>query len=189
MEGAFGWIGELFAWFVSLLPHLDLCRVTHRGLKFKRGGKVRVIEPGLYWWWPCVTEVVTMPVVRQSVDIPAQTLTTKDGYSILISMTLVYEITDVEKALAQSYDVDDTITEFGGTAAVQVVTSRKFDEVREALSTVVPKELKRRCQKALYPFGVKVIMARLTDFAECTVIRNVGDGGVLPVVSSSGDDE
>lgn len=174
---AFSWIGDLIGWIVDWIPRVEICRATHRGVKFVRGKHVKEINPGLYVYWPMTTECSITPVVRQSVNLPPQTLTTKDGHSVLVSPVLIYEINDVRKALAESYDHDDTVVEVGGLAVVEAVASRTFEEIRENLTTDVKKDITEMSRRLLAPFGVKVKVGLLSDFSKCRVIRIAGDGG------------
>lgn len=186
MEGAFGWFGELLRWFAKWIPRLGICRATHAGVRFRHGSAVRAIEPGLYVWWPAVTEVLTIPVVRQSANILPQTLVTKDGVAVLFSITIIVEIEDVVKALACAWDIEETIAEFGGTAAVQIVASKTFDELRAGLAGDVAEMLRKQCRKTLKPFGVNVLFARFTDFAPCNLVaRVVGSSDYMPVAAKS----
>lgn len=184
---ALSWIGDLVGWFANWIPRMEICRATHRGVKFVRGKHVKEINPGLYMYWPMTTECVTIPVVRQSVNLSPQTLTTKDGHSVMVSPVLIYEIDDIRKALADSYDVDDTITEIGGLAIVDAVTSRTFEEIREDITTDVKRDITEKSRRLLTQFGVKVRVGLLSDFAKCRVIRIAGDGP--SVISDEEEDE
>jgi len=161
---------------VCWIPRLGLCRATHGGVKFIRGAKVKRIYPGLYFWWPLITEVEVIPTARQSINLPPQTLVTKDGKSILISVVYTVEITDPVKAIGRSWDTTDTMTDLGTSAAIQVVTRRTFAELKENLAGDVCDELAVEAQKLLKPYGVKIMQGRLSDFAECRVFRLIGNG-------------
>jgi regulator of protease activity HflC (stomatin/prohibitin superfamily) len=176
MENAFGWLGELLRWAICWVPRLGICRATHGGVKFVRGWKVKLVTPGLYIFWPLTTEVEIRPTARQSINLPPQTLVAKDGKTILCSVVYTIEVTDPLKAIGQAWDIDDLIMDLGTTAAVTVVTSRTFAELKEELADKIGKELRREAQELLRPYGVKVIQGRLSDFAECRVFRLIGDG-------------
>jgi regulator of protease activity HflC (stomatin/prohibitin superfamily) len=182
VEAAFAWIGDLVAWFAALIPRWDICRATHGGVKFVRGGKVRPIAPGIFWYWPAVTECVIVPAARQSFNIPPQSLTTKDGKTVLVSVVLVARIVDVVKALGQSWDVDDTVTEVGGAAAVGIVATRRWAELKSDLADgSINSEIEKRARRLLRPYGVQVIKGRFTDCAIHTVIRTIGSEAAVPV--------
>jgi len=176
MDTAFAWVGELVRWMVCWVPRLGLCRATHGGVRFIRGAKVKRIWPGLYVYWPLITEVEVIPTARQSINLPPQTLVTKDGRSVFISVVYTVEITDPVKAIGHAWDTVDTINDIGATAAVQIVTSRTFAELRDNLAGEVCEELAKEAQKLLKPYGVKILQGRLSDFAECRVFRLIGDG-------------
>ena len=187
MEAAFSWIGEIWAFLVSLLPHMDLMPPTHGGVKFKRGGRVQEIKPGLYWHWPITTDVTTMPVKRQTISLDVQTLTTEDGFTVSVAATIVFEVNDVRKALAETWDVDDTVGDLAQRSVLAAVCGRSFETLREELTGCVAAEIKASCKKDLRQFGVLVKDAFLSDFAEVTAYRVIGGtGSVLP---SEGSDE
>lgn len=172
------WFGELVRWVADLIPRWEICRATHGGVKFVRGRKVKPIRPGIYWFWPAVTECVLLPVVRHPVDLPAQSLTTRDGKSVMLSITLVVEVVDVIRALGKTWDVDDMIRDIGRAAAGELVPTLRFSELR---GPDVPDDLAKTARRLLRPYGVRVIRARLTDCTKNLVVRTVGDGSLVPV--------
>lgn len=181
MNSALAWVGDLVAWFGALIPRWDICRATHGGVKFVRGGRVKAIHPGIFWYWPAVTECVIVPTARQSFNIQPQSLTTKDGKTVLVSVVLVAKITDVVKALGRSWDVDDTVTEVGGAAAVGIVGERTWKQLKEDLASGdVNDDIEKRARRLLHPYGVKVLKGRFTDCARHVVIRTVGSDVVVP---------
>lgn len=190
MESAFAWIGDLVAWFAALIPRWGICKATHGGVKFVRGANVKPIAPGIYWYWPAVTEVVLYPTARQSYAVSPQSLTTRDGKTVLISVVLVATIVDVVKALGQSWDVDDVVTEVGGAAAVELIGRRTWRELKSGLSDGrFSTELERRTRRLLRPYGVRVLRGRVTDCARHTVVRTVGAPDAVVVPRSSIEDE
>lgn len=175
------WLNDVAKWLAQWMPHWDVCDPTHAGVRFRArlrrkpeqdAVEVSVISPGLYVYWPLTTRVYVVPVVRQSVDLPAQSLTTRDGKSLLVSITLIYTITDIIAALTQNYDVGDTIKEIGSAAAVRSIVTRTWSEVRASLGTGdIDRELKTAARRLLKTYGVQVIDARITDCAIHTALR------------------
>jgi len=189
MEAAFSWIGDLVAWFAALIPRWDICRATHGGVKFVRGHKILPIKPGIFWYWPAVTECVIVPTARQSFNIPPQSLTTKDGKTVLVSVVLVAKIVDVVKALGMSWDVDDTVTEVGGAAAIVEVGTRTWKEIRDDLADgTMSNDIEKRARRLLRPYGVQVLKGRLTDCALHSVIRTVGSDAIIPAAIPDKED-
>ena len=169
MDAALGWIGEFVRWLVAWLPHVGICRATHGGVKFVRGKNVREIKPGLYVWWPITTEIETIPTARQTIDLSAQRLITKDGKVVLIDLVIVYVVEDVVKALVDTADVDDTAADVAREAATQIVTENEYERLRRLIAAEVSTELTRKCRTALKPFGLYVEKVRAGDFAPTRV--------------------
>ena len=177
MDTALGWLGDLARWLAAWIPRLEICRATHGGVKFVRGKNVREVRPGLYVYWPAVTEVVLLPTVCHPVNLPPQSLTTRDGKTVLVSVTLVVEVADVVKALAKTWDVDQMIADVAGAATMEVVSERTWKELRQDDAV---EDLVRAARRLLRPYGVRVVKGRFTDCARHTVIRTIGRETVVP---------
>ena len=177
MEGALAWIGQLAEWLGSLFPRLKICRSTHQGVKFVRGAKVKVIQPGIFLYWPIVTDVELYPVKRQTLNLVTQTLTTKDDEAIIFSIIVIYHVEDIEKALCDCWDIEDTITDIALQASVDVVAAHDFAQIRAGISKGIATAITLKCRALLRPFGIYVEKCGVTDFAQTKVYRLVGEGG------------
>src|SRR5688500_18896585 len=111
MDAAFAWLSAIAEWLGMWIPRIQIINATHAGVKFVRGWKVVKLEPGFHIYWPLTTNVDTFPVVRQSIDLRTQTIVTKDGRTIVVGGLIVFEVDDVEKLLAQTFQPDSTIRE------------------------------------------------------------------------------
>lgn len=185
MEGLFAWVQQLWEFLVSLIPHLDLMQANYGGVKFKRGGRVVPIRPGLYWYWPIVTSVQSIPTRRQTMTLDSQTLQTRDDFTVTASAVVVYEVNDVQKALVDTWDVEDTISDVALYAVVQAITSRDYEQIREEMTGAIPTEVKNRCKKDLRQFGILVKDAFLSECASTTAYRLMGDGGAALIPGES----
>lgn len=185
LDGAFGWIGDVARWFGDLIPRWDLLQVDEGGVKHKPGGRVVALKPGrLYCWWPAVTRVETIPTAEQSVKLPPQHLTTKDGRPIVVRWTITYVIDDVVQAVVRTSDFDQTIKDVAAGASTQSVLDRKWTEFRaEVESKELLNEVARRIRTALRKYGVYVKRAYVSDLVAPRVhaIITDGDSGVLPL--------
>ena len=172
----FSWLSQLFETFGSLFPHLRHVKATHRAVQFA-GKRVKELAPGLHWWWPITTEILDLPVVRQTLNIATQVVTTRDGSPVAASGVVVYEISDIMAALGRCYDHEETIGDVALCAVVEVLQSYDLPALREALSSGdLERRLSKVSRKRLKSFGVRVVRCALTDFAPCQVFRVIGDG-------------
>lgn len=174
----FEWINNVAQWVSELVPEWQLLEPTHGGVRFRPGGKTDLLPPGrVYWYWPTVMTILTIPIKRQTLSFN-QRLTTKDGVAISINTVIVYEIEDVRKALVDTHDFEDTIEEVAQKLTVQPVMSRSFDEIRTdmAESNDMRNELTRGARTLLSPYGTRVLDSYVSDFTEVKVLYHEGDG-------------
>jgi regulator of protease activity HflC (stomatin/prohibitin superfamily) len=174
VEAAFAWLGDLARWLSAWVPRLVHVKATDKGVKFVRAA-TKLLEPGLHVWWPITTEIMTHPVVRQVVNLPNQTLLTKDGKVVVASGVVVYTISDLHRFLVENYDAEASIAELGLAGIRRAVTQRKFDDLRNGRADT-DNRLTEECQRLLDDLGVKVEYARLTDFAPVRAFALLGTG-------------
>ena len=173
--GALNWIGQLVEWFASLIPRLEICKKNRAGVKYVRGKDVKLILPGLYVYWPIVTEVEMESTARQSLVLESQTLTTTDDFTVTVSGVLIYYISDVTKALVETEDIEDTLGDVASTAQTDAVISRTFEEARtEIVGLENNEELTKACRKSLRPFGIRAVSYTITNYAEITAYQMMG---------------
>jgi len=184
MSEALGWIGEAIDWLLQFLPRVTWVPPTHGAVTFTRGKKVRSYGPGLAgkWycpcWWPAWTEMHKYPIVRQTHNLPSQTLTTSDDKAITISSVIIYRISDLEKALTAQWDLEETINDISLAAMRTFVCGRSFDTLRGEDGS----ELKATIQKPLARYGVGVSEAWITDLAETRVLTLIQPDGGTAVI-------
>jgi len=172
MQSALGWIGDLVTWIVNFLPHLEVIMKTHAGVKFVRGRKTKVLEPGMHWYWPITSIIVTAPVVRQSLQLDGQTLTCADGKCVYISTVMVYSIHDIHEALVQTWDFDETIEDI----AQKCTASRVAEYDRDFLLSHIEDfsaDLLEWIEDRLTAYGVTLISVGIVDLAAVRAYRFV----------------
>jgi regulator of protease activity HflC (stomatin/prohibitin superfamily) len=155
-------------WMGRLIPRLVIVRTTHCAVAFVHGKNAKLLGPGLHVVWPIVTEWVTYPTVRQSVNLATQTLLTKDSQTVAVGAIIVYAVDRPLELLACSYDADETIRDIAMAAVKSYVVSATLDDLR---SKRMDRRLGRRIAVNLEPFGVKVVRAQMTDLAPCVVVK------------------
>ena len=111
MNAAFAWISDFVNLFISFFPHLIIVKKIESGVKFVRGKHVKILKPGLRWYWPLVTEQEVVVVVRQVTNLAPQTLMTKDGKTVIASAVVVYRVSNIEAFLVENHDADEAIGE------------------------------------------------------------------------------
>lgn len=125
-----------------------------------------------------------IPVERQTLDLPVQTLWTTDLQNVSVRGEVVFVIDDIRLAVCKTYDFQQTIQDVAQLVVVEVVASKSYEELGMAMrSAQLMSELTDRLREELSSFGVGVDRAFLADFTQCTAVRVYGEQyqGVLPL--------
>lgn len=179
MGSAFSWFGEIIQWLGAFIPRLLIVRATERGIKWVHGKKVVAMQPGLWFYWPIVTEYTIRVVARQTLDLPTQTLITNDRKQVVVSGVVVYSINDIVKAIGeQSWDVEETVNDLVRAAIVGVVTNTNLDDLA-CLDDKIIDKLTNAARKKLKKFGVHIERCFLTDFCVTSVVRIVQNASMI----------
>jgi len=187
MGALFDQVGQLIEWLADWIPRIGICRATHRGVRFKWGKQKIEIKPGIYVFWPRVTEAFLYPVVRQTANLPMQLLETRDGTPVVVSVVVVFEICDIIAALADSWDIEDTIADVSLRVAARVVTTNNYEWLRENLTGKAETKLTTGCRSDLRPYGVRVLRVFATDFGRTRSYRIVGDTATIRSAKFDGE--
>jgi len=175
MESAFAWLSQLIETFYKFVPHILIIRATHGGVKWVCGKHIRLLTPGLHWWWPLTTEVEVVVTARQTLAIPDQVMATKDGKKVVVKTLVVYRIPDPVRAIGKlNWDVDTTINDLTQSAVVRVIATHTYEEIMAGIrDESLTKTLTHETRRELRQFGVHVTRCKLVDFADCKVFKLV----------------
>lgn len=174
MGDALAWVGQLAEWIGSFIPRWKIVPVTFGGVKYVRGHKVVPMPAGINWYWPITTIVDTYPVVRQTDNLPSQTLMTRDASVITVSGLVIYEVPDVVKLLTSTHEPQHAITDITLAAIHSVCCEMDLKDLHiEQQRGTLDTKLKNAAKKQLEDYGVRVLKVQLTDFAPARVLRLV----------------
>lgn len=171
--GAFEWISQIIEWFGKLIPRWVIVPTTHGWVAFVKGSEIYKGGAGIVWYWPAWTEFNSYPVARQTVPLASQTLTIAGDTTVVLGGMLVYEIADLEKILAHTYDPEDTIKDIAASALADVCVRWTWEELQKGQGRTLDTQLRKRAEKELGDYGVRVIKFTLTTLAQTRVYRLV----------------
>ena len=180
METAFGWLGKIFDALLQFIPQLIIVRNTHQAVKWKWGGRAVAISKGTRtWYWPLITEMETIVVARQTLNLATQCLMTMDQKQVVVGGFIVYHINDVVQAIGEkNWDVESTVGDISMAAIVEEVMQHNLDDLLTSVSLGADGDfntsLTANCRKQLRQYGVYVDRAGLTDFSTCRVYKILG---------------
>lgn len=135
----------------------------------RRGKFSRTVKPGIAWHLPFdIDEIVVMNVKPSSMELDEQVLTTADGYKIVISVNLLWDIFDIKKCIIDVEDSSETLSDIALGYVQELVETTEWDEIcTKSFRT----ELKRRIQRQARKFGIGVKTVKIANLAETRVYR------------------
>lgn len=142
------------------------------GVIVRLGKYKRNLNIGLNWKIPFVDEVHYTKSVPTTMPLRAQTLTTLDNKSIVVSSIVKYEIKNPKKFLLDIWDSTDVLRDTTMGAIKSVITSSnaadmKINEIEQRALDIVQGEVK--------PYGVKILRLTFIDIGAVRSIRLIGD--------------
>ena len=181
MDIGLGWLSDFIRWVAQIFPrglHVD---ATQEGVMLTLG-KAKRIGPGFKLYWPPIQRPMVHPVKRDTIDLDPQTLPCgiNKPIGITISVTVVYTISDIMKALVETYNFAATIKDCAQGAVIEACVNKSIDELA-AKHQRINSALKRKMKKALEPYGVEVEDAFMSDFHLTNMHRVHGGMTVLPI--------
>lgn len=157
------WLNTVMTAFGNLFPRLLIIKSTHAGVRFRNGSRPSAVTPGIRIFWPLVTIIDILPVVRQTMELTRQTLTTRDHVSIAIGTIVIYTIDDIVAALTTTDDLNDTIYDVAKGAVLEVVGDMDYSTLVSESKTV-NHEIAKKVRHNLKTFGVAVQNAYIINF-------------------------
>jgi regulator of protease activity HflC (stomatin/prohibitin superfamily) len=171
------WLGELARWLSRFFPRVWHLECTDIGVFITRGRNIRVLDPGIWWFWPYWTTIYCRPANVQTVVIPKQSLITSDNQIVVAGGMLRYvferDPENIKKALVDTEDVEAAIIDEAMGIFCAFVTSQALEKLRDD-RTSINRSLTGRLGTALALYGVRILRAQLTDFSPCLTLNHVG---------------
>jgi regulator of protease activity HflC (stomatin/prohibitin superfamily) len=172
MEALFSWFSNLINFFGSFIPRLRICKTTQLGVKFVHGNKVKEIYPGLFIYWPIVTEYILHPSVTQYQNLVSQVVLARDNKTYLCDGCVAYQIVDIVQYVTQNENAEQGIQQLTLTAIRELLTKNiPTSENRNDFDL----ELTTQCAALVNTrFGIIVEYAKLVSFAPARVLNLSG---------------
>lgn len=81
----------------------------NEAIQLRFGLYIKNLKPGIHVKLPFFDSIIETPVITQSVNLPAQTLTTLDEQCIVLKAIIRYHIVDVKKFLLHVMHANDVL--------------------------------------------------------------------------------
>jgi regulator of protease activity HflC (stomatin/prohibitin superfamily) len=170
LEAILSRIADLWP-FTRVMPWQRGVRTTF--VPFK-GVRVTVLEPGIarhLWWFDAI---VSLDVQEDSVNLPTQSVTTKDGAAVTFSASFTYEITDVQAALFNVKEFTSSLQDLGLMHLAERVRDGTWDELLGGQKEL-ERSLKGTLETRARHWGVKITRVGITDLVKARQFRHFGE--------------
>jgi regulator of protease activity HflC (stomatin/prohibitin superfamily) len=144
-----------------------------RGLFYKNGQLIRVLEAGRYRLWPWQhARIEVVDVRRQSAQIVNQKLLTSDQITVSLNMVADYEIADVKLATQKVMNYASQLHEDVQLAARNIVGAITVDELLQKRV-----EINAQLQEAIVAkaaeYGLRVLVVGIKDVILAPKVRDL----------------
>lgn len=130
------------------------------GLLLEFGRLVRKLEPGLHSFNQCSQEIFVVKLLTQILDIPPQTLITRDNVTIRVDSFLTYRVAVPELAQFKVSNYKAMLNSIAQGILKNVVVERSLSELLSERKEVEEQIIKEVSEKTEF-FGVEVILLEL----------------------------
>ena len=153
--------------FLSSLCFWTVVNPDSSGVHLRCGRVHSVIGEGFHWQYPIIDEIQTITTAIQSIDLPNQTLTTKDGKTVTISGVVRYEVVCPEKTLFSISDYDEILQNL----SMEVIGEQVPLSNHTASTLSLRGRIQDKLEQEVYQWGINIISVGITDNAKTFPVR------------------
>lgn len=158
-------LGRLLNWWFTVQP-------WEQAIHVRRGKVAKVKGPGFYWQIPFVDKVFIQTTRMRMMDVPMQTMSSKDGSAITVKSVIGYSIIDVLKVYQTLYHPEVTLG--------SMVQSGVGQFIRENLtSAITPAGIEEYVKIDGDQYGIGNVTVKITTFAIVKVFRLMQDNSTM----------
>ena len=162
---------DLFVTFIHDILPFKIVDQWEEGVHLTTGKFKKVVKPGLNFKIPFFDQIITTPVITQTVNLKPQTVTSEDEKSVVLSSIVRYHIHDVQKFLLGVMHANDLLVDTTQGIIRDVVEGCIWTDLYD-LSSVVTPEVNEQVSK----WGITVEQISFPDLGEIKTYRIMSDG-------------
>ncbi len=161
------YIAKLFTWWVVVMP-------WEQGIRVTLGKKLTLLNEGVYLKLPLIHTVFTQEKRLRVLNLPIQTITSRDGLPLTISCSVGYCIEDIIKLYNTLYHPDMTI---GNIVASNISTYVSNIQLKDCSPKGIEDSVNSSIGKTDY--GLKFEYIKVINFASVKTFRLIQDQSYL----------
>jgi len=164
-------IKEFFEYIFNVFKIWVIIQPWEKGLRVRLGNKIKRLESGIYFKIPYFDSIYVKEYRLKMLQLPIQTLTSKDNQTITINTCLGYSITDIEKLYNSVCHPEGVLSNIAMSEVSGFISKNNLESVNtENLEKLIIKTLNEQ------DFGLKLEYFKITNFAVVKTFRLIQDG-------------
>ncbi len=157
------YLQKLFTWWVVIMP-------WEQGIRITWGKEIKLLNEGIFLKLPLVHTIYVQEKRLRVINLPMQTICSKDGHPLTVGCSVGYSIDDICKLYNTLYQPDLTIANIAASKiAEQIFTLNKFECNPKIIETNINESLSK------LDYGLKFEYVRITNFASVRTYRLIQD--------------
>jgi membrane protease subunit HflK len=170
------WGEKLLDWFIACWAFFKFIEVVEEyqmGIVLRWGRYHRTIEPGRRWIIPFrIERAICENVVDKATPLSSQSLTTKDGKSVVLSAVVCWRVKDIRKFLLNVEGQETALVTAAPGCITRLVVRSTWEEAStDKFLDQVTTEVRAKARK----HGIEVLEVSLRDLTTARSIRLWGD--------------
>ncbi|MDP3004010.1 MAG: slipin family protein [Candidatus Azambacteria bacterium] len=158
---------ENIVWILGIIIFIFLISIKQinqyqKGVKFKLGKYVGLMEPGWRLVWPIIQSYRKVDLRVKAVDVPNQEAITKDNISVSVNAVIYYKVQEADKAILEVEDFYYAISQLAQTTMRNAVGQVDLDGLLSQRDKV-SERIRNIIEIAADPWGIKVVNVELKD--------------------------
>jgi regulator of protease activity HflC (stomatin/prohibitin superfamily) len=159
----------------DILPYFVVPQ-TQRAVVLRNGIFLKEAGPGPHWKMPKIfsigDEVNYVDVITETTDTDPQSLTTSDGYEIVVSTIIKHRVSDPKTYLLDVFDVKSAIVDITMSRVKKNVMARTWEECKDdSLDNEITKQTRVEAKK----WGVYVEYVTVINLAKMRSLRLISN--------------
>lgn len=140
------------------------------GIRVRNGNYIKKLNKGIYFKIPYFDSVFVQEIRLRVVEMPMQTLTSKDKKTITLNSSIGYSIKNIEKLYQSLYKPEMTLQNIAMSTIAEVLSKEESDNVTpDFLENRVIEQLKNE------DYGLEFEYFKITNFAIVRTYRLIQD--------------
>lgn len=173
---------DIIVTFIHDFLPFKIVNQWEEGVHLRNGKFIRVVKPGLNFKVSFFDNIITTPVITQTVNLRSQTVTSKDEKSIVLSSIVRYHVHDVEKFLLGVMHANDVLVDTTQGIIRDIVEDTDWNDLVDLTNKVLP-----IVNEQVNKWGITIELVSFPDLGEIITYRIINEGKdvVIPMTPQS----